>query len=249
MSYLDYLPNDVLNIIYGKVVADTTNDIEAQLVALEKSIEVITQQVKYTPEMLQVLTFEAPVTVIAPLVVDNFPTHPIYDKFLHINPLINLRRRINAKRVRVRVWNHWEIHLHTPETGLMGYRPNHLTVDISEETHGTAPVTNFTVLDEMMRYALHHPIGLHNPVWNYNWVESITVSNDEDDSDGEIDSDSDGEVIRGQDRVRLERNNRDYTYDGVVDVYIQLRTGADYGMHQFGRTHEYSEITEFAQEE
>jgi hypothetical protein len=237
MSYLDYLPDDVLDSIYGKVITDTTNDIETQLVALETSLIIITKQIKYTPYMLKMLTFEAHVIV-------NYPEHPIYDKFLHINPNINLRRRIKAKVVRVIILNEWDIHIHTYETGLAGNRPQHITLDITEETHGPEPVTNFSIIDDMMRYVLANPITVHDDAWDYNCVASISIYNDDNDDNDDYDYDYD-----------VAYNNLDYIAkdnEEVVEVYITLSKNlwtSDDEVVIFGRTHEYSEITEFDDEE
>ncbi len=157
------------------------------------------------------------------------PTHPVYDGFLHINPNINLHRRITAKCIRVRIMNVWRLTIHNANTGLAGERPHNIELDITKETHGDQPVTNFTIIDEIMRYALSHDVSLHNEGWRYNCIHHIALIKPGDDDDDDEEEDDD---------------NNDYTAgndEDVVTVYIDLYKSWDYsGASMFERTHEHS---------
>lgn len=224
MSYLDLLPDDILDLIYQKVVADTTTDVEAQIASLEASmVDINRKHYAYINNwsfyMMKMMT---------PMNDNIHPTHPVYDGFLHIHPNINLHRRITAKCVRVRIMNVWDLTLHNANTGLAGERPNSIELDITKETHGDEHVTNFTIIDEIMRYSLSHDVSLHNEGWIYNCIHHIALikSGDEEDDDEEDD------------------NNIDYTAgddENVVTVYIDLYKSWDYsGASMFERTHELS---------
>ncbi len=167
------------------------------------------------------------------------PIRAVYDGFLHINPNINLTRRITAERIKVRIANVWDMTIHTHETGFAGTRPTTLSWDITKEFHGEDPVTNFTIIDEIMRYALAHDISLNNEGWKHNCIHHISIINPGDDDD---DDDDDDEV----DEVAI--NNTDYTAeDGeTVTVYVDLYKSWMYGgARMFERTHEQSCLTNF----
>ena len=242
MSYLDLLPDDVLELIYQKVVADTTAEVEAQIASLEASMVNINRKHyayvnNWSFYMMKMMT---------PMNDNNTPTHPVYDGFLHIHPNINLHRRITAKCVRVRILNVWNLTIHTPETGLAGERPTSIELDITKETHGDEPITNFTVIDEIMRYALSHDVSLHNEGWRNNCIHHISLVNpggvDEDDEDE--DEDDDNYDYNGYRQRQADINNTDYTAgddEDVVTVYIDLYKSWDYfGASMFERTHEHS---------
>lgn len=236
VSYLDLLPEDVLEIIYKQVIADTTAEVEAQIASLEASmVRIIQKHYAYNNNwsfyMMKMMT---------PSTDNIHPTHPVYDGFLHINPNINLHRRITAKCVRVRIHNVWRLTFHTANTGLAGHRPGNITFDITKETHGDEAVTNFTIIDEIMRYALCHDVSLHNRGWDYNCIHHIATLTDDDD-DSEEDEDYDyNEWFQRQ----VDINNTDYIAkddEDVVTVYIDLAKSWEYaGERMFERTHELS---------
>lgn len=232
MSYLDLLPDDVLSIIYDQVIADTTADIETEITNLEANMCIIVNRHyaysnNWTFYMMKMMT---------PYNDNIHPTHAVYDGFLHINPNINLNRRITAERIRVRIANVWDMTIHTYETGLAGTRPTTLTWDITKEFHGEDPVTNFTVIDEIMRSALAHDVSLNNEGWKHNCIHHISIINpgDDDDDDDEVDE--------------VAINNTDYTAeDGeTVTVYVDLYKSWMYGgARMFERTHEQSCLANF----
>jgi hypothetical protein len=234
MSYLDLLPDDVLSIIYAQVIADTTADIETEVALLEANMSIIVNRHyaytnNWTFYMMKMMT---------PYNDNIHPIHAVYDGFLHINPNINLTRRITAERIKVRIANVWDVTIHTRETGLAGTRPTTLSWDITKEFHGEDPVTNFTIIDEIMRYALAHDISLNNEGWKHNCIHHISIINPGDDDD----DDDDDEV----DEVAI--NNTDYTAeDGeTVTVYVDLYKSWMYGgARMFERTHEQSCLTNF----
>ena len=234
MSYLDLLPDDVLSIIYAQVIADTTADIDAEVALLEANMSIIVNRHyaytnNWTFYMMKMMT---------PYNDNIHPIHAVYDGFLHINPNINLTRRITAERIKVRIANVWDMTIHTHETGFAGTRPTTLSWDITKEFHGEDPVTNFTIIDEIMRYALAHDISLNNEGWKHNCIHHISIINPGDDDD----DDDDDEV----DEVAI--NNTDYTAeDGeTVTVYVDLYKSWMYGgARMFERTHEQSCLTNF----
>ena len=234
MSYLDLLPDDVLSIIYAQVIADTTADIDAEVALLEANMSIIVNRHyaytnNWTFYMMKMMT---------PYNDNIHPIHAVYDGFLHINPNINLTRRITAERIKVRIANVWDVTIHTRETGFAGTRPTTLSWDITKEFHGEDPVTNFTIIDEIMRYALAHDISLNNEGWKHNCIHHISIINPGDDDD----DDDDDEV----DEVAI--NNTDYTAeDGeTVTVYVDLYKSWMYGgARMFERTHEQSCLTNF----
>ena len=234
MSYLDLLPDDVLSIIYEQVIADTTADIDAEVALLEANMSIIVNRHyaytnNWTFYMMKMMT---------PYNDNIHPIHAVYDGFLHINPNINLTRRITAERIKVRIANVWDMTIHTHETGFAGTRPTTLSWDITKEFHGEDPVTNFTVIDEIMRYALAHDVSLNNEGWKHNCIHHISIINPGDDDD----DDDDDEV----DEVAI--NNTDYTAeDGeTVTVYVDLYKSWMYGgARMFERTHEQSCLTNF----
>ena len=234
MSYLDLLPDDVLSIIYEQVIADTTADIDAEVALLEANMSIIVNRHyaytnNWTFYMMKMMT---------PYNDNIHPIHAVYDGFLHINPNINLTRRITAERIKVRIANVWDMTIHTHETGFAGTRPTTLSWDITKEFHGEDPVTNFTIIDEIMRYALAHDISLNNEGWKHNCIHHISIINPGDDDD----DDDDDEV----DEVAI--NNTDYTAeDGeTVTVYVDLYKSWMYGgARMFERTHEQSCLTNF----
>ncbi len=174
------------------------------------------------------------------------PIHAVYDGFLHINPNINLNRRITAKRIRVSIANVWDMTVHTRETGLAGTRPMSLTCDITKEFHGEDPVTNFTVIDEIMRYALAHDVSLNNEGWRNNCIHHISIINPGDDDD---DDDDDDDEDTGYLQRQVDINNTDYTAgddEDVVTIHIDLYKSWLYGgARMFERTHEQSCLTNF----
>jgi len=234
MSYLDLLPDDVLSIIYEQVIADTTADIDAEVALLEANMSIIVNRHyaytnNWTFYMMKMMT---------PYNDNIHPIHAVYDGFLHINPNINLTRRITAERIKVRIANVWDMTIHTHETGFAGTRPTTLSWDITKEFHGEDPVTNFTIIDEIMRYALAHDVSLNNEGWKHNCIHHISIINPGDDDD----DDDDDEV----DEVAI--NNTDYTAeDGeTVTVYVDLYKSWMYGgARMFERTHEQSCLTNF----
>ena len=234
MSYLDLLPDDVLSIIYEHVIADTTADIDAEVALLEANMSIIVNRHyaytnNWTFYMMKMMT---------PYNDNIHPIHAVYDGFLHINPNINLTRRITAERIKVRIANVWDMTIHTHETGFAGTRPTTLSWDITKEFHGEDPVTNFTIIDEIMRYALAHDVSLNNEGWKHNCIHHISIINPGDDDD----DDDDDEV----DEVAI--NNTDYTAeDGeTVTVYVDLYKSWMYGgARMFERTHEQSCLTNF----
>jgi len=234
MSYLDLLPDDVLSIIYAQVIADTTADIDAEVALLEANMSIIVNRHyaytnNWTFYMMKMMT---------PYNDNIHPIHAVYDGFLHINPNINLTRRITAERIKVRIANVWDMTIHTHETGFAGTRPTTLSWDITKEFHGEDPVTNFTIIDEIMRYALAHDVSLNNEGWKHNCIHHISIINPGDDDD----DDDDDEV----DEVAI--NNTDYTAeDGeTVTVYVDLYKSWMYGgARMFERTHEQSCLTNF----
>jgi len=234
MSYLDLLPDDVLSIIYAQVIADTTADIETEVALLEANMSIIVNRHyaytnNWTFYMMKMMT---------PYNDNIHPIHAVYDGFLHINPNINLTRRITAERIKVRIANVWDMTIHTHETGFAGTRPTTLSWDITKEFHGEDPVTNFTIIDEIMRYALAHDVSLNNEGWKHNCIHHISIINPGDDDD----DDDDDEV----DEVAI--NNTDYTAeDGeTVTVYVDLYKSWMYGgARMFERTHEQSCLTNF----
>jgi hypothetical protein len=242
MSYLDLLPDDVLSIIYTHVIADTTADIETEVALLEANMSIIiNRHYAYTNNW----TFYM-MKMMTPHNNNIHPIHAVYDGFLHINPNINLSRRITAERIRVSIPNVWEMTVHTPENGLAGTRPTTLTWDITKEFHGEDPVTNFTVIDEIIRYALAHDVSLNNDGWKHNCVHHITIINpDDSDDDEEEDNDNDNGYLQRQADI----NNTDYTAkddEDVVTVYIDLYKSWDYvGARMFERTHEQSCLANF----
>ena len=242
MSYLDLLPDDVLSIIYGQVIADTTADIETEVALLEANMSIIVNRHyaytnNWTFYMMKMMT---------PYNDNIHPIHAVYDGFLHINPNINLNRRITAKRIRVSIANVWDMTVHTRETGLAGTRPMSLTCDITKEFHGDDPVTNFTVIDEIMRYALAHDVSLNNEGWRNNCIHHISIINPGDDED---DEDDDDDEDTGYLQRQVDINNTDYTAgddEEVVTIHIDLYKSWLYGgARMFERTHEQSCLTNF----
>lgn len=242
MSYLDLLPDDVLSIIYERVIADTTADIDAEVALLEANMSIIVNRHyaytnNWTFYMMKMMT---------PYNDNIHPIHAVYDGFLHINPNINLNRRITAKRIRVSIANVWDMTVHTRETGLAGTRPMSLTCDITKEFHGDDPVTNFTVIDEIMRYALAHDVSLNNEGWRNNCIHHISIINPGDDED---DDDDDDEDDTGYLQRQVDINNTDYTAgddEEVVTIHIDLYKSWMYGgARMFERTHEQSCLTNF----
>ena len=242
MSYLDLLPDDVLSIIYERVIADTTADIETEVALLEANMSIIVNRHyaytnNWTFYMMKMMT---------PYNDNIHPIHAVYDGFLHINPNINLNRRITAKRIRVSIANVWDMTVHTRETGLAGTRPMSLTCDITKEFHGDDPVTNFTVIDEIMRYALAHDVSLNNEGWRNNCIHHISIINPGDDED---DEDDDDDEDTGYLQRQVDINNTDYTAgddEEVVTIHIDLYKSWLYGgARMFERTHEQSCLTNF----
>ncbi len=242
MSYLDLLPDDVLSIIYEQVIADTTADIDAEVALLEANMSIIVNRHyaytnNWTFYMMKMMT---------PYNDNIHPIHAVYDGFLHINPNINLNRRITAKRIRVSIANVWDMTVHTRETGLAGTRPMSLTCDITKEFHGEDPVTNFTVIDEIMRYALAHDVSLNNEGWRNNCIHHISIINPGDDDD---DDDDDDDEDTGYLQRQVDINNTDYTAgddEDVVTIHIDLYKSWLYGgARMFERTHEQSCLTNF----
>lgn len=242
MSYLDLLPDDVLSIIYERVIADTTADIDAEVALLEANMSIIVNRHyaytnNWTFYMMKMMT---------PYNDNIHPIHAVYDGFLHINPNINLNRRITAKRIRVSIANVWDMTVHTRETGLAGTRPMSLTCDITKEFHGEDPVTNFTVIDEIMRYALAHDVSLNNEGWRNNCIHHISIINPGDDED---DEDDDDDEDTGYLQRQVDINNTDYTAgddEDVVTIHIDLYKSWLYGgARMFERTHEQSCLTNF----
>ena len=242
MSYLDLLPDDVLSIIYERVIADTTADIDAEVALLEANMSIIVNRHyaytnNWTFYMMKMMT---------PYNDNIHPIHAVYDGFLHINPNINLNRRITAKRIRVSIANVWDMTVHTRETGLAGTRPMSLTCDITKEFHGEDPVTNFTVIDEIMRYALAHDVSLNNEGWRNNCIHHISIINPGDDDD---DDDDDDDEDTGYLQRQVDINNTDYTAgddEDVVTIHIDLYKSWLYGgARMFERTHEQSCLTNF----
>lgn len=245
MSYLDLLPDDVLSIIYAQVIADTTADIETEVALLEANMSIIVNRHyaytnNWTFYMMKMMT---------PMNDNIHPTHAVYDGFLHINPNINLTRRITAERIRVSIANVWDMTIHTHETGFAGTRPTTLSWDITKEFHGEDPVTNFTIIDEIMRYALAHDVSLNNEGWRHNCVHHISIINPGDDDEDDEEEQDDNEEDNGYLQRQRDINNTDYTAednDEIVTVYVDLyKSWTYFGASMFERTHEQSCLANF----
>ena len=245
MSYLDLLPDDVLSIIYAQVIADTTADIETEVALLEANMSIIVNRHyaytnNWTFYMMKMMT---------PYNDNIHDTHAVYDGFLHINPNINLTRRITAERIRVSIANVWDMTIHTHETGFAGTRPTTLSWDITKEFHGEDPVTNFTIIDEIMRYALAHDVSLNNEGWRHNCVHHISIINPGDDDEDDEEEQDDNEEDNGYLQRQCDINNTDYTAgddEDVVNVYIDLyKSWTYFGASMFERTHEQSCLANF----
>ena len=245
MSYLDLLPDDVLSIIYAQVIADTTADIETEVALLEANMSIIVNRHyaytnNWTFYMMKMMT---------PMNDKIHPTHAVYDGFLHINPNINLTRRITAERIRVSIANVWDMTIHTHETGFAGTRPTTLSWDITKEFHGEDPVTNFTIIDEIMRYALAHDVSLNNEGWRHNCVHHISIINPGDDDEDDEEEQDDNEEDNGYLQRQRDINNTDYTAednDEIVTVYVDLyKSWTYFGASMFERTHEQSCLANF----
>ena len=245
MSYLDLLPDDVLSIIYAQVIADTTADIETEVALLEANMSIIVNRHyaytnNWTFYMMKMMT---------PYNDNIHPTHAVYDGFLHINPNINLTRRITAERIRVSIANVWDMTIHTHETGFAGTRPTTLSWDITKEFHGEDPVTNFTIIDEIMRYALAHDVSLNNEGWRHNCVHHISIINPGDDDEDDEEEQDDNEEDNGYLQRQRDINNTDYTAednDEIVTVYVDLyKSWTYFGASMFERTHEQSCLANF----
>ena len=228
MSYLDLLPDDIIDIIYKQVVADTTDDIEAKIKDLEESISIITFTHQDTPYLRRMLTFNR----------DNInKPHAVYDNFLHISPEINLYRRINADKVEIHVSNVWQLTVHSENTGLVGHIPEHITLSLSKDDI-KEPITNFTVIDEIMRYALGFGISLENRGWLSNCINDVAVHlpyNDDDDDD----DDNQSEIA----------TNTDYTAQDGETVRVWVSLWKSLNGVGYDRTHKYSTVTLFEDEE
>jgi hypothetical protein len=260
MSYLDLLPDDVLDLIHQMVVADTTAEVEAQIVALEARISSISFNHfagfhNFTRQMQRMLTLHYD---------NNHPTHThsVYDGFLHINPKINLYRTIKAERIQVNIWNRWEVGRYTQEqlhAGLLPHGQDYVRLDITEESHGNEPRTTFMLIDEVMRQVLGRGYTLHNSGWDHNCIQSITTDFVGDDDEDDEDDDEDDDEAEGYNRYqrRVNRNNTDYTVSdedgGFVRVFINIGTNLHFGTNwsavTYDRTHEYSTVTLFEDEE
>ena len=245
MSYLDLLPDDVLSIIYAQVIADTTADIETEVALLEANMSIIVNRHyaytnNWTFYMMKMMT---------PMNDNIHPTHAVYDGFLHINPNINLTRRITAERIRVSIANVWDMTIHTHETGFAGTRPTTLSWDITKEFHGEDPVTNFTIIDEIMRYALAHDVSLNNEGWKHNCIHHISIINPGDDDEDDEEEQDDNEEDNGYLQRQCDINNTDYTAednDEIVTVYVDLyKSWTYFGASMFERTHEQSCLANF----